>query len=92
MEKKFKIGDRVRIIKSYEDEQYNVGYIGTICNGMSDDSSIDYEIVFGTIRGKKSDPLDYQSQWWARQELLEIREPSSMLKKMHTYVKLNLID
>lgn len=53
MEKKFKIGDRVRIIKSYEDAPYNVGDIGTICNGMSDDSSIDYEIVFGTIRGKK---------------------------------------
>lgn len=67
---KFKIGYRVRIIKSYDGAPYDVGDVGTIHRHNKDYS--EYLINFDTLKGHKSDPSDYASQWYAIPERLEL--------------------
>ena len=59
MNYKFKIGDRVRIIKSYNGAPYDV-----------DDYY--YLVAFDILKGDKSDPSDWDSQWYAGQKQLEL--------------------
>lgn len=68
MENKFKVGDRVRIIKSYQGAPYDVGDVGTI---RHNEACSEYLIDFDTLKGHKINPSDFVSQWYAISERLE---------------------
>lgn len=70
MNNKFKVGDRVRIIESYNGAPYDVDDIGTVQQGK-DDYYLD---AFDILKGYQSDPSDYHSQWYAVKDRLDFKD------------------
>lgn len=69
MENKFKVGDRVRIIKSYHGAPYDVGDVGAIL--WHNEAHSEYIIAFDTLKGHKVNPSDYGSHWYTVSKRLE---------------------
>ena len=66
MTNKFKIGDRVQVISTYNCAPYAVGDVGTVSNMHLIESGICYCVEFDRLKS-----LNFTYDWWADEDTLK---------------------
>ena len=79
-DKKFKVGDRVKIINCSSIESYELNKIGVVINVEKWDVYRNYVVDMGRAR-RPDDPEDGETCWWLQENMIElVTKPNQQLE------------